>query len=356
MSTLGFPTNPTNGQQYTLNGVTYTWNGVAWLKTNQGNINAGTITGTNIVVTGNTATVGGATVITTATIYQYITQSTSTLINIVAGTDTAVSLIGNTAIIWNTSTLETITSRGNSTDQAIHITNPTNATSTNTGALTITGGVGIGKDLWIGGNIYTNGHYVLTTSSFYNIIDSGPDILITATNAGIVIISDVSTLETVTTRGAISNQVITLTNTSESTSTDTGALLVRHGIGVGGNISVGGQINLAGAEISSSQTVINTTATTLVDTYSSTQYRSSKYLLQVEVGAGYNAAFQVQEIILLVDNLGNVYATPYGVVTSSGELGDFAAEVVGGMVELYFTPSTSTTPVTIKLMRTTLLW
>ena len=155
MSTLGFPTNPTNGQQYTLNGVTYTWNGVAWLKTNQGNINAGTITGTNIVVTGNTATVGGATVITTATIYQYITQSTSTLINIVAGTDTAVSLIGNTAIIWNTSTLETITSRGNSTDQAIHITNPTNATSTNTGALTITGGVGIGKDLCIGGNIYT---------------------------------------------------------------------------------------------------------------------------------------------------------------------------------------------------------
>lgn len=34
------------------------------------------------------------------------------------------------------------------------INSPTNATSTTTGALVVTGGVGIGKDLWVGGNIY----------------------------------------------------------------------------------------------------------------------------------------------------------------------------------------------------------
>jgi hypothetical protein len=49
-------------------------------------------------------------------------------------------------------------------------TNSTNSTSTETGALVVTGGVGIGKDLWVGGNIYGPGAGSLgTTSTFINV-------------------------------------------------------------------------------------------------------------------------------------------------------------------------------------------
>ena len=62
---------------------------------------------------------------------------------ITAGTDTAVSTSTGAVAIWNTSTLQSVTNRGASTDNAISITNATAASSTTTGALQVTGGVGV---------------------------------------------------------------------------------------------------------------------------------------------------------------------------------------------------------------------
>ena len=39
----------------------------------------------------------------------------------------------------------------------VDILSSTNASSTNSGALQVVGGVGIGKDVWVGGTIYSNG-------------------------------------------------------------------------------------------------------------------------------------------------------------------------------------------------------
>jgi hypothetical protein len=62
-----------------------------------------------------------------------------------------------------TTTNLTVTGQGLFTDS-------TNSTSTETGALVVTGGVGIGKDLWVGGNIYGPGAGSLgTTSTFINV-------------------------------------------------------------------------------------------------------------------------------------------------------------------------------------------
>jgi hypothetical protein len=46
------------------------------------------------------------------------------------------------------------------------VTDNSNAFSTNTGALTVAGGAGIGRDLWVGGTIYQNGFPISATSSF----------------------------------------------------------------------------------------------------------------------------------------------------------------------------------------------
>jgi hypothetical protein len=61
-------------------------------------------------------------------------------------------------------TLETVTDRGATSSNAISITNSTAASSTSTGALIVTGGVGIGEDLYVNNNVYIGGDINITGS------------------------------------------------------------------------------------------------------------------------------------------------------------------------------------------------
>jgi hypothetical protein len=98
--------------------------------------------------------------------------------------------------------------------------------------------------------------------------------------------------------------------------------------------------------------LVNTVDTTVIDAYSIDDYRSSKYIIQISDGTGPSANFEVIEILLLLDNSGTVYATEYAVLSSNGELGEFAADVQGdNMVRLYFTAYQATNKV-IKTLRT----
>jgi hypothetical protein len=54
-------------------------------------------------------------------------------------------------------TLETVTDRGATSTNAITISNTTEAISATTGALIVSGGVGVAKDLWIDGNLHVAG-------------------------------------------------------------------------------------------------------------------------------------------------------------------------------------------------------
>jgi hypothetical protein len=105
----------------------------------------------NDVWVGGTLYANGSKVLTTSTL------GSSGVISITAGTDTAVTNTLGAYLIWNTSTLASITGRGASTPNAINITNATSATSSSTGALTVTGGVGIQGTLYVGGTTYING-------------------------------------------------------------------------------------------------------------------------------------------------------------------------------------------------------
>lgn len=392
---LGFPSNPQIGDLFTTaSGQTYQWDGEAWIIYSGAPPTYPSLTVTNITIV-STGTINGAVIVTSATIYQYLTQSVTGVTTIYAGTDTALFTTGTAVTIWNTSTLQSVTERGNSTNQQVIISNRTGSNSTNTGALTVAGGVGIGRgltvggtivstgtnhvwsntqafgtdtgalivdggvgigqDVWIGGDLHVRGHYVLTTSSFYNQVEGGVDIQITGTNSQIFF-NDISTLQTVTERGPVTNQKVTFNNATESTSTNTGAVIVTHGMSVQGNLSIGQALQFQSSNIDSNQVVINTTNATVIDSYDASQWRTSKYLVQIESGTGYNAAFETIEILLLVDNLGTVYSTEYAILTTNGELGEFSAEVGGdNVVRLYFTPLSSTTTI-IKLLRTTIAW
>ncbi len=131
----------------------------------------------------------------------------------------------------------------------------TQSTSSTTGALVVTGGAGIRKDLYVGGAIYGNPVYsnnglVLTTATLaqYGVssITAGTDTAIN-TSTGAVTIWGTSTLQSVTSRGATTNQALTLTNATTSTTTATGALVVTAGVGIGGNLNVGGNVTIGGS-------------------------------------------------------------------------------------------------------------
>jgi hypothetical protein len=167
--------------------------------------------------TGTTATVVGKTV---------TIQALGAVYSISAGTDTSVSASTGAVTIWNTSTLQTITNRGSTTTNNIFINTGTSVSSTNSGALTILGGVGIGGGIFVGSNSTFTGAVLVNNNTAVASTNSGA---IQIVNGGIGIGG-----------GIVAGGVSTLTNTSQSNSTITGALIVAGGIGIGGNFYTAG--------------------------------------------------------------------------------------------------------------------
>ena len=195
---------------------------------------------------------------------------------------------------------------------AIRLTgNAANTGNTNTGDLQVAGGVGIGGGLYVAGSV-------------------------SATN-------------------------FTLAGTTVATSTQSGALQVAGGAGIGGNIYASGFIS-AGSTSSNSvvtafisnnsaytsytSNVITNSIQVILDTFSTSTYRTAKYTVQIVDGASIHA----QEI-LLFHNGSTVYKTEYAVVYNNTELGTFDADVSGGLARLLFTASPTPTALTVKMVR-----
>jgi hypothetical protein len=109
----------------------------------------GAITLTNLGVTSIVAGTGVSVDVSTGT----VTISGSGVNSLTAGTDTAVTSTSGSITVYGTSTLQSVTGRGATTNAAISITNTTAATSTSTGALKVSGGVGVSGSVYAGGDI-----------------------------------------------------------------------------------------------------------------------------------------------------------------------------------------------------------
>lgn len=121
------------------------------------------------------------------------------------------------------------------------VTSVTNSISTITGALIVAGGAGFGGDVHAN-NFYINGSAVLTTSTAVGGVSSlvaGTDLSVTS-STGAITISNISTLQSVTNRGATTDKIISITTATESTASNSGALVVTGGVGIGGNVNIAG--------------------------------------------------------------------------------------------------------------------
>jgi hypothetical protein len=177
--------------------------------------------------------------------------------------------------------------------------------NTASGALYVLGGAGIKKNLYVGGN---------------------------------VVIDDIT----------------------DSNNSAQGSIVTAGGVGIAKDIVIGGDITvglISNATVvpaiysnnfllsSYTSPIISTTSTINLDQYSQTAYRTAKYTIQIIDGGDVHAAE-----MMLTHNNTHVYKNEYGIVTSSGELGNFSATANGTEITLKFTPFAPTSMV-IKLVR-----
>jgi hypothetical protein len=156
------------------------------------------------------------------------------------------------------------------------ITTTTNATSTNTGALQVVGGVGIG------GSMFVNGVTYLATSVQGDAVlmgQAGNRVIVNAGQANQQIRSEAGDLSLRAASGtlggltiATAGGTVTINSNTNATSTITGALRVIGGVGIGGNLYVGGTIVGAVSGSSGSATTATNVAITNDNATTTDQY------------------------------------------------------------------------------------
>ncbi len=315
----------------------------------------------------------GGLVLTTATLGQYGVSS------IIAGTDTAINTATGAVTIWGTSTLQSVTSRGATTNQAISVTNATASSSTATGALVVTAGVGIGGNLNVGGNVTVGGSITgaITTAThlaggtigqipYQTAVGRtgffGPgtlgNILLSGGAASPAYLATGASGTILTSNGSGSNpswnNTLILDGITEATSTATGALQVRGGVGVNRDVWIGQRLNVAGdAIITGDVTVnggdlqtnqatfnlINTTATTVNFAGAGTA---------ITVGASGSGSTTVRNKFTVTDTT-NATSTVTGAVSVRGGASIGQDVFIGGAVDILGTAA-STSSITANAL------
>ena len=220
----------------------------------------------------------------------------------------------------------------------LRIRNPAQATNTYSGALQVWGGAGIGGDLYVGKSI-TLETPIETESVYFRMRN-------TATN-GQSYTWRVGGNNFAGQAGANLNEGgITLLNDTQNIlrlaiTKTTGNLLVGPQTDNGvDKLQVSGSVRFGDGQLFTRSTSINNTSTTVIDSFPAANYRTAKLLVQIADGIGANAKFHVVEIVVLVDNSGNVYKSEYGIITTGGAVGEFDVDYnIGGngLVRLLFT-------------------
>jgi hypothetical protein len=96
-----------------------------------------------------------------------------------------------------------------------------------------------------------------------------------------------------------------------------------------------------GTHITYDQTAVNVptaSAPIVVDSFSSSDYSTAKYVVQVKEGSG---NVQIMEALVAHDGA-NAYVTTYGIVDTNGVMGTLSANIVSSNVRLYYTSSSVT--------------
>jgi hypothetical protein len=231
------------------------------------------------------------------------------------------------------------------------LTGTTAANSTNTGALQVAGGVGVGGNIWTAGRIVrgsgiepsgllhimdligASGEPTVIANfqslsvfnesfiAFRNGLNTGDTILVGSEGTSLVLRTGNLTRISINSTG-----VVSIPTTTNSTGTNTGALVVAGGVGIGGNLYVGGEI------VAQKLTIQFTTVTTtliqtddVISTYNTTVSTSTNTgALQIAGGAGIGGRINAGGLIS-----GAAGANITGSVTATTFFGALTGNVTG---------------------------
>ena len=154
---------------------------------------------------------------------------------------------------------------------AATVSGTTASESTTTGALVVSGGAGIAKSCYVGGNLDVAGSLAVGGTITYDDIHNLDSIGVVTARTGVEVtaggitingggldivglttglhVSGVSTLAAITGTTVDMTGVLTITDTTESTSKDTGSIILNGGIGCEKNLNVGTACSIEGAGI-----------------------------------------------------------------------------------------------------------
>ena len=248
------------------------------------------------------------------------------------------------------------------------------ATITTVTALTVIGNETVGGTLNVTGRT-TLADAQITTVTATNLVVTGTASLPSNVNLSNLTVTNLTVTGNETVGGnlqvtgiftasGISNHVgvATFSNVTDSNATNVGSIVTLGGVGIAKNLTVGTAVTVGSVSTQSVVTAlfsnnslyssytsqfIVTNALINLDTFSSSAYRTAKYIIQIVDGV----KVQVEEIMLFHDGT-NVYMTEYASMNNTGNLGDFDAVLNAGTVTLNFTANYSPTSMTVKVVRT----
>ena len=179
---------------------------------------------------------------------------------------TTFNLLNTTATTINFGGAATTLTIGANAAGTVTIRNNTDSTTTATGGLVVYGGVGINRSVYIGGNNNVAGNEIVTGDVSIN----GGDLQTSQTTFNLLN----TTATTINFGGASTSMIIganaagtvTIRNNTNATTTATGGLVVYGGVGIGGNLYVGGTINGTISNAGNATNIL-TTATTTASSY-----------------------------------------------------------------------------------------
>lgn len=102
-------------------------------------------------------------------------------------------------------------------------------------------------------------------------------------------------------------------------------------------------------EFNTNAIAVPSAVNTVVDAYSTSNYRFAKYFVTVRNDS--NTHFHAQELIV-VNHGANVFITQYGDVWNNHSMGTMEANVVSGNVQIIFVPTANVVPLTVSTYRT----
>lgn len=228
------------------------------------------------------------------------------------------------------------------------------STAANTGAVVILGGLGVGSGS-IGGNISANGNVVAT-----GLVGSVYGNVLTANQPYITGLGSIGNLNITgtTTTGALNATTIGVTNITAS-----GNVYIPTITGLT-TLSLSGALTAAtltmGPSFNTTYTsgTISSESDAILDTFTAVTYTSAKYFIQIVDTGSIPAKVQTCEVLIVHDRNGAStipYLTEYAVVSNQANyLGRFSTAYSGGSIQLIFTPNYTPTTMVIKVARTSI--